>query len=205
MSLSIFCPQAIWYGKREVHFLKRIWYTLTKVWVSKEKVVSKKNTMEQMVNEKATYLLDEYGNAILRLAYSYMHNMTDAEDMLQETLIKYIQNAPVFENQRHEKAWLFKVASNLCKNRIAYNKLRDTDELDETLVAEKREDLSFVWEAVKSLPTHYREAIHLFYHEGYSTAEISKILDRKENSVRSDLKRGREKLKSILKEAYDFG
>lgn len=161
--------------------------------------------MEQMVNEKATYLLDEYGNAILRLAYSYMHNMTDAEDMLQETLIKYIQNAPVFENQRHEKAWLFKVASNLCKNRIAYNKLRDTDELDETLVAEKREDLSFVWEAVKSLPTHYREAIHLFYHEGYSTAEISKILDRKENSVRSDLKRGREKLKSILKEAYDFG
>lgn len=205
MSLSIFCPQAIWYGKRKVHFLKRIWYTLTKVWVSKEKVVSKKNTMEQMVNEKATYLLDEYGNAILRLAYSYMHNMTDAEDMLQETLIKYIQNAPVFENQRHEKAWLFKVASNLCKNRIAYNKLRDTDELDETLVAEKREDLSFVWEAVKSLPTHYREAIHLFYHEGYSTAEISKILDRKENSVRSDLKRGREKLKSILKEAYDFG
>lgn len=50
----------------------------------------------------------------------------------------------------------------------------------------------------------YREVIHLYYQEEYSTVEIAKILNRKESSVRSDLHRGRKKLKEILKEVYDF-
>ena len=155
-------------------------------------------------NETAARLLDQHGNKILRLAYSYLHNQSDAEDILQETLIKYLQTAPTFAGPTHEKAWLLKVAANLSKNRIEYNRLRDTDELEETLVAKERQDLAFVWEAVKQLPANYRAAIHLFYYEGYSTAQIARILDRKESSVRSDLRRGREQLKNILKEAYDF-
>lgn len=149
-------------------------------------------------------VLDTYGNAILRLAYSYIHNMSDAEDILQDTLIKYIQSSPAFLTEGHKKAWLLHVAANLSKNKINYNKIRETDELEETLVAEEREDLSFVWEAVKALPEKYREVFHLYYQEGYPTKEISKILNRNENSVRSDLKRGREALKRVLKEAYDF-
>lgn len=149
-------------------------------------------------------ILDTYGNAILRLAYSYLHNMSDAEDILQDTLIKYMQSAPIFLNGDHKKAWLLHVAANLSKNKINYNKIRETDELEETLVADEREDLSFVWEAVKALPEKYREVIHLYYQEGYPTKEISKILNRNESSVRSDLKRGREALKKVLKEAYDF-
>lgn len=149
-------------------------------------------------------VLDTYGNAILRLAYSYLHNMSDAEDILQDTLIKYMQSSPVFLTEGHKKAWLLHIAANLSKNKIDYNKIRETDELEETLVAEEREDLSFVWEAVKALPEKYREVIHLYYQEGYPTKEISKILSRNESSVRSDLKRGREALKQVLKEAYDF-
>lgn len=149
-------------------------------------------------------ILDNYGNAILRLAYSYLHNISDAEDILQDTLIKYMQSAPIFLTEGHKKAWLLHVAANLSKNKINYNKIRETDELEETLVAEEREDLSFVWEAVKALPEKYREVIHLYYQEGYPTKEISKILNRNESSVRSDLKRGREALKKVLKEAYDF-
>ena len=154
--------------------------------------------------ERAGSILDEYGNAILRLAYSYLHNMSDSEDIVQDTLIQYIKASPSFEGQEHEKAWLLRVAANLSKNRIKYNKLRETDELMDELVAEKSEDLTFVWEAVKELPEKYREVIHLFYEEGLSTREIAKVLDRKEATVRSDLLRGREKLKTILKEAYDF-
>lgn len=149
-------------------------------------------------------ILDTYGNAILRLAYSYLHNISDAEDILQDTLIKYMQSAPAFLTEGHKKAWLLHVVANLSKNKINYNKIRETDELEETLVAEEREDLSFVWEAVKALPEKYREVIHLYYQEGYPTKEISKILNRNESSVRSDLKRGREALKKVLKEAYDF-
>ena len=154
--------------------------------------------------ERAGMLIDEYGNSILRLAYSYLHNMEDAEDILQDTLIQFLKNSPSFENEAHEKAWLITVASNLSKNKINYNKLRDTDELSEELISQEKEDLNFVWEAVKELPENSREVIHLFYQEGYSTGEIAGILKRKEATIRSDLKRGRERLKKILKEAYDF-
>lgn len=82
---------------------------------------------------------------------------------------------------------------------------RQADQLEETLVAQEREDLSYVWDAVKALPVPYREAIHLFYYEGYSTAQIAQILDQKESTVRSRLKRGREKLKPLLEEVGALG
>lgn len=149
--------------------------------------------------------LDCYGNAILRLAYSYVHNMSDAEDILQDTLMKYMRSAPPFLNKEHEKAWLLRVAANQSKNMIQYQKIRETDTLEESLIKNEKEDLAFVWDAVKQLPEKYREVIHLYYQEGYQTKEISRILGRKESSVRSDMKRGREKLREILKEVYDFG
>jgi RNA polymerase sigma-70 factor (ECF subfamily) len=161
---------------------------------------------ESIVAERvlAEKIMDDYGDTILRVAYSYLHNMSDSEDILQETLIQVIKTKPQFESESHKKAWLIRVASNLSKNKIDYNKLRDTDELNEELVANDREDLAFVWDAVKQLPERFREVIHLFYQEGYSTRDISEIIGRNESTVRSDLKRGRDQLKMILKEAYDF-
>jgi len=156
-------------------------------------------------NEEVVRVLDEYGDSILRLAYSYLHNMQDAEDVLQDTLLQFMNKAPEFNDDEHCKAWVFRVAINISKNRIAYNKRRETDELNNELAGDEREDLAFVWDAVKSLPEKYREVIHLFYQEGYSTAEIAAILDQNESTVRSRLKRGRDKLREILKEEYDFG
>lgn len=155
-------------------------------------------------NQQAEKFLSLYGNAILRLAYSYVHNKEDAEDILQETLIRVLKANPAFENEAHEKAYLLRTAANLAKNRIAYNRGHMTDELNEDLIAEEREDLSFVWEAVKSLPGTSREVLHLFYYEGLPTAAIAGILGRKEATVRSDLMRGRERLRKLLKEEYDF-
>ena len=159
----------------------------------------------EAVNRQAERMLTDYGNSVLRLAYSYLHNLSDAEEVLQDTLVQFLKTAPALESPRHEKAWLLRVAANLSKNRLDYNRVRRADELNEELAAEEREDLSFVWEAVKALPPAQREAVHLFYHEGYTTAEIGKLLGRREATVRSDLRRGRAKLKEILKGAYDFG
>ena len=156
------------------------------------------------ISQQAAQILDTYGDTILRYAYSYLHNRSDTEEVLQDTLIQFLKTRPVFESDEHEKAWLLQVAGNLCKNRLKYNSLRQTDELREELIAEQREDLSFIWDAVQALPVQYREVIHLFYREGYSTREISQILGRKEATIRSDLSRGRGKLKELLKEAYDF-
>lgn len=163
-----------------------------------------KSAAGEAANETAARLMDQYGDSILRYAYSYLHNMSDAEEILQDTLLTYLVNKPAFANEAHAKAWLFRVAGNLSKNRIRYNGYRNHDELMEELVAEEKEDLRFVWEAVSQLPENYREVIHLFYQEGFTTAEIGAILGRREVTVRSDLSRARKKLKEILKEAYDF-
>ena len=165
---------------------------------------------DEEIEKEAEEILNTIGNSILRLALSYLHNIEDAEDILQETMIKFVTVRPNFESEAHRKAWLMRVASNLAKNRIDYNKVRDTMELNEEIVGEVQEDLDqgdeykAIWDAVRSLPVHQREAIHLFYQEGYSTAEIANITGRRDATVRSDLKRARDRLREMLKEANDF-
>ena len=170
----------------------------------KNQIEEIKTTHQETVNQQADRMLTEYGNSILRLAYSYLHNMADAEEVLQDTLVQLLKTTPILTTKEHEKAWLLHVAANLSKNRLKYNTTRQTDELMEELIAENQDDLSFVWEAVKALPDKYREVIHLFYHEGYQTRQIAKILHMNESTVRSNLSRGREKLRSMLWEVYDF-
>lgn len=155
-------------------------------------------------NQQSERLMQTYGNSILRLAYSYLHNMSDAEDVLQDTLIQFLKTQPQLETAEHEKAWCLRVAINISKNKITYNKTRKTDELSETLAAAESEDLAFVWAAVKQLPTKYSEVIHLYYHEGYSTAQIASLLSKNDATVRSLLQRARKKLKDVLQEVYDF-
>lgn len=182
----------------------RLRRSLAQAWAFVRSAVSAPEAQAQGLALDAGRALDEWGTSILRLALSYLHSREDAEDILQDTLIQYLTAKPVLQSREHEKAWLLRVAANLCKNRIDYNRVRQADELKEELLGEEREDLAFVWEAVAQLPEAQRAAIHLFYHEGYQTAEIARILGRREATVRSDLKRGRERLKAILKEAYDF-
>lgn len=178
---------------------------LRRVFFSIEETPQPLQPSREKVNQRATALLDQYGEHILRLAYSYLHNQSDAEDILQDTLIQYLRTAPVLESPAHEKAWLLRVAGNLSKNLLRAQGYRQADQLEETLVAQEREDLSYVWEAAKALPVPYRETIHLYYYEGYSTAQIAQILDQKESTVRSRLKRGREKLKPLLEEVGALG
>ena len=149
-------------------------------------------------------VLEAYGDAILRLAYSYLHSRTDAEDVLQDTLVQYLTRRPEFEGPAHEKAWLLRVAINLCKNQLSAPWKQRWEELDENQPCFDQEETG-VLEAVKGLPVKYREVIHLYYVEGYSTAEIAGLLGRSEGAVRVQLSRGRERLRRVLKEAYDFG
>lgn len=150
-------------------------------------------------------IIELEGNTIYRLAYSYLKNTHDAEDILQDTLVQYLKTKPVFESKDHRKAWFLRVATNLCKNRLksAYRnfcKLEEEIPLNEDFTKEESE----VLRAVHSLPTKYREVIYLFYFEGYHTDEIAGILKKKDTTIRSLLSRARKKLKTTLKEAYDF-
>lgn len=149
-------------------------------------------------------ILTIYGNLILRLAVSYLHNISDGEDVLQDTLIKYLEKQPKFKSEDHEKAWLLRVSGNLSKNKIKYNNNRKHSDVNEDIIGEDSPELSCVWEAIKQLPLKYSEVIHLYYEVGYSTFEIGNILSKKESTVRSLMHRARKMLKETLREEYDF-
>jgi len=201
MELALKLYRYIFGGRKTFLFPKEIAVMANATVISFGKVAAE----HAAINKRAESFMTRHGNQILRLAYSYVHNMADAEDILQETLIKVLEANPVFENEAHEKAYLLRTAANIAKNHIAASKRHEADELKEEFIAEEKEDFSFVWDAVKSLPDTQREVIHLFYQEGYQTSEIADIIGRKDSTVRSDLKRARERLKTILKEEYDFG
>lgn len=153
---------------------------------------------------KIQRILDTYGDSLFRLACSYLHNEADAQEVVQDTIIQLLRYEPDLPDSDKEKAWLMKTAANLSRNKLRFNRRHDTEEIDERFAAVENEDLSYVWDAVKQLPVKYREVVHLYYQEGYTTAEIAGILDRRESTIRSDLSRAREKLRLILKEVYDF-
>ena len=198
---ALCCPRA---GTGS-QLLRRLTQALGRLFFSADETAPPLQPSRARGNQQAEALLDRYGESILRLAYSYLHNQSDAEDILQDTLIQYLRTAPTLESPAHEKAWLLRVAGNLSKNLLRAQGYRQADQLEETLIAQEREDLSYVWEAVKALPLPYREAVHLYYYEGYSTAQIAQILGRKEATVRSHLKRGREKLRPLLEEVDALG
>lgn len=148
--------------------------------------------------------LDLFGNDILRLAYSYMKNREDAEDVVQETLIRLMQSQLVFEDEQKEKAWLLTVASNLCCDQLKNADRRHSVAMPEGYEAaapdNPKPDIgNEVLQEVLRLPEKYRSVIHLYYFEEYSIREIAEIVGKKEVTVRSLLKRGRERLQKKLK------
>lgn len=147
--------------------------------------------------------LDCYGDMILRLAYSYMKNMHDAEDIVQDVFVQLMKNIDKFESSEHKKSWLITVTRNLCKNKLKSSWFKKRDELVEMPYYDKYKD-NDVLDTVMKLPLKYREVIHLFYYEDYSTGQIAEIVGKKESTVRSLLHRGRNILKDILKEGDDF-
>lgn len=147
--------------------------------------------------------LEIYGNTLYRLAYSYMKNMHDAEDIVQEVFIQLLKNIDIFENNDHKKSWLICVTRNICKNKLKSSWFKKKEELIEMPYYDEYKDTT-VLDAVMKLPVKYREIIFLYYYEGYKTAEISEITNQKESTVRSLLHRARNILKKSLKEEYDF-
>lgn len=124
-------------------------------------------------------LYDRWGTVVFRAAYAYLHNKSNAEDVLQDTFLQYMRTSPELESPAHEKAWLLRVAINLSKNKLNSAWFKRTDTLEESYPCDDLDsNLAFVWDAVRALPSKYREPIHLFYHEGYSTAEIARLLIR---------------------------
>ena len=126
----------------------------------------------------------------------------NSEDVLQEVMLRLSKKMPYFENEEHEKAWLIRVTINCSNTLLNSSFLKHKSELTDNLFIEEPEKHD-VYYAVLALPLKYRTVIHLYYYEGYKIKEISKILKTKENTVKSQLLRAKEILKTSLEGGFD--
>ena len=143
-------------------------------------------------------IISKYADLVFRLCIVYLKNEADAEDAFQDIFIKLFEKNPKFNDEEHIKAWLIKCTTNHCKNILGsyWNRFRvSMDNI--VLPIEDKEDNELV-RFVMKLPFKYKSVIYLYYYEGYNSLEISKILNLKEATVRTQLKRGREILKKDL-------
>lgn len=159
--------------------------------------------VKQSDREEAERLVETYSNLILRLSYTYLKSTYDAEDICQDVFLKLLGGGYVFENPKHEKAWIIRTTANACKDtlRSAYRRRTVRIEAAPDTAAPEPPDETVLKE-VMDLPWKYREAIYLYYYEGYSVKEISSMTGRSEATVMTHLSRGRGKLRGILKGVY---
>ena len=152
--------------------------------------------------DSAEAIVHIYGNMLFRLCLVMLGNDTDAEDAVQETIIKYLQKAPSFENSEHQKAWLITVAKNECRNMLRYRQRRQQISL------EYLENISFdasdngILEALMSLPEKFRLVLILYYVEEYQIEDIAHIIQKTPSAVKMRLQKGRKLLEAKYRKEY---
>lgn len=147
--------------------------------------------------------VEKYFNTVYRLAFSQTKNKSDAEDVTQDVFLRFMQKNDGWRGEEHMKAWLLRVTINRCHDHFTSSWRKRTEPLTDDIPFSSPEK-SDVYYATASLPPKYRAVIHLFYYEDMSVAEIAKSLGIKETTVKTQLHRGREMIKSRLKGEYDF-
>lgn len=146
-------------------------------------------------------LVEMYASMIYRIAYTRMQNVTDAEDITQEVLLKYIKAGKTFRDEEHRKMWLIRVTVNTIKSSLTSAWRRHTVALDDvTEPSYEAADLPVLQEKVEKLPERYRLPMYLYYYEELSVKEIAHVTKSTEGTVKSLLSRGRKMLRDELKE-----
>lgn len=153
--------------------------------------------MSEKTEPEVRRILHDHGDMLYRTAYLLLGNSHDVQDALQETMLRYLEKAPAFASQDHEKAWLLRVTANCCKDCLRFRKrhaCQDLEPLRECLPARERQHLQELY----TLPAKWKAVLILHYFEGYTVKEIGEIIGLSENAVKKRLQRAREALRLEL-------
>jgi len=143
-------------------------------------------------------ILHTYGDMLFRLCLVSLGNASDAEDAVQETMLRYLQKAPVFQDAEHRKAWLLTVAANKCRDMLRHRSRHPAVDIDEIKEFTQESSDSGILDTLMTLPEKYRTVLVLYYVEGYGTEDIAKIVGKSSSAIKMRLKKGR----VLLEEAY---
>jgi RNA polymerase sigma-70 factor (ECF subfamily) len=133
-----------------------------------------------------------------------MKNPADTEDVVQDTFFQLIKVGSTLESEEHEKAWLIRTASNLCKNVLRYwwRKHENLEDY-ENLQGNGNIEIDDTFSVVMELPDKYKTVIYLYYYEGYDSVEISKILGKPQSTIRNYLHEARGVLRKKIGGDFD--
>src|SRR5829696_5660139 len=154
--------------------------------------------------QKALY--EKYSAKMLVVCYRYAHNRGDAEDMLQEGLIKVFSQIHTFESRGALEGWIRRIVVHTCINILKKNKrFNESVDLIHANALQVREETipsimqaKEVVECIRMLPLGYRTVLNLYAIEGFSHKEIASMLDIEESTSRSQYTRAKAMLEDIL-------
>ncbi len=168
-----------------------------------------KSSSTRMDNDRFEALYSRYGNDVLRMSYFYLRDRQRAEDVTQEVFLRLLMKNPDLPPGR-EKSWLLKVAMNRCRDvwrstwvrRVVLGEgiLERKRVSDRTEAFVQREELL---DALERLTPSLKEAILLYYYQGYGVEEMAGLLGIPMGTVSSRLSRAREKIGEFLKESEE--
>lgn len=162
-----------------------------------------------MEEERYIEIVTTYSPMVYRVALHDCRNHADAEDIMQNVLLRLYRFGPRFDSEEHLRRWLIQVTVRESR-RLFAKPFRKREELFEeidpnVMAAGRREETSdsgadgTILADVFCLPRKYRVVIYLYYYEEYSVREIADILGKKESTVQTELWRARQKLKQKWK------
>ncbi len=140
----------------------------------------------------------KYRDMLFRIAFVYMKNIYDTEDAIHDCFIRLFQHKGTFAGEENRKAWLIVVISNICKDKLRKSHRKDSsyEEMKDYLPGHDHlPQVDEMLGRIMRLPERLITPVYMYYYEGYSTAEISKVLGRKDSTVRNQLREARLLLK----------
>lgn len=165
---------------------------------------------KELILEK---VMIEYGNELVRLAFSYVKDTETAKDMVQNTFIKCYKDLDLFRFDAQIKTWLYRITINECKDYLKswnYKMVQVKSFINETAksilpstertVIDKYNNEE-IKDTIFSLPKVYREVVYLYFYESLKTEEIAEVLDIPVNTVKTRLRRAKQRLEPMIKEA----
>ncbi|MCA0988518.1 sigma-70 family RNA polymerase sigma factor [Guptibacillus algicola] len=159
----------------------------------------------------------QYGEELTRLAYTYVKDTYTAKDIVQNSFIKYYEKIHTFREEATLKTWLYRITINECKDYLkswshrklqVFSFIQETARGTETSVENsviQQSTNEEIKEIVLNLPTKYKEVIFLYFYHSLKIEEIAEVTSLTSNTVKTRLRRGKQKLKTLMEEAEMYG
>nr|WP_288564471.1 sigma-70 family RNA polymerase sigma factor [uncultured Romboutsia sp.] len=152
-------------------------------------------------------LMDIYFDRLCREAYIRCKYEEDVKEIVQETIYKAYRNIRSLKEPQYFKTWLSRILINVANDYLRNKGMVDL-ELDETsyvkevVIEDKIEIKIDLYNAIDELEDKYKDAVILRYIDDLKIEDISKILDRPVNTIKTHLRKALKDMKKMLKEGY---